>query len=151
LPLYEEQGEVTSLVTQLQISIRTPLKREVIYEIKSMKNGKAAGLDNIPAERLKFDSSKAANMLLPLFQEIWQKERFPKEWKEGIVIKIPKKGDLSLCNNWQGITLLVIISNILNKIILEHTMYVLENNLHNKQAGFCPNRSCIISLTLIEL
>jgi hypothetical protein len=65
-----------------------------------MKNRKTAGLDNIPAVILKLDISKAADMLLPLSQEIWQKERFP---KEGIIIKIPKKGDLSLCNNWRGI------------------------------------------------
>jgi RecB family exonuclease len=76
------------------------LKREVIYAIKSTKNGKAAGSDNIPAETLKFDPSKAADMLRPLFQGFWQRERFPKEWKEGIAIKIPKKRYLSLCNNW---------------------------------------------------
>jgi hypothetical protein len=102
-------------VPQLQVSVRTPSKREVIYAIKSMKNKKAAGLDNIPAKILKSDTSKAADMFLPLFQEIWQGERFPREWKEGIVIKITKKGDLSLCNNWQGITLQVVISKILKK------------------------------------
>jgi hypothetical protein len=39
-----------------------------------MKNRKAAGSDKIPAEILKLDSSKAADMFLPVFQEIWQKE-----------------------------------------------------------------------------
>jgi hypothetical protein len=62
--------------------------------------------------------------------------------KEEIVIKIPKKGDLSLCNNWQGITLLAVISKIFNKTIFERIMYALENNFCNKQAGFHPNRSC---------
>jgi hypothetical protein len=89
-PPYEEE-EVTHSVPQLQISIRTPLKRKVIYAIKSMKNGKVAGLNNIPAEILKLDSSKAADTLLLLFQEIWQRERFPKESKEGTVIQIPKE------------------------------------------------------------
>jgi hypothetical protein len=63
----------------------------------------------------KLDSSKAADKLFPLFEEIWLKERFPKESKEGRVIKIPKKGDLSLCINWQDI---VVISKICNKTIL---------------------------------
>jgi hypothetical protein len=70
---------VTHSVPQLQINVRTPSKREVIYAIKSMKNGKAAGSDNIPAELLKLYSLKAADMLLSLFQEIWQREIFPKE------------------------------------------------------------------------
>jgi hypothetical protein len=101
-----------------------------------MKIGKAAGSDNIPAEILKLDSSKAADMLLPLFQEICQKERFPKEWKEEIVIKIPKKGELSLCNNWWCTTLLVVISKIFYKIILDSIIQVfaLDNNVPEKQA-----------------
>jgi len=65
-----------------------------------MKNGKAAGADNIQAEVLKVDPYISADFLLPLFQDIWQTETFPKEWKEGIIVKVPKKGDLSQCRNW---------------------------------------------------
>jgi hypothetical protein len=83
-----------------------------------MKNGKAAGSDNILAEVLKADPYAMAD-LLPLFQDIWQKKKFPKELKEGIIIKVPKKADLSQCRNWRGITLLVVISKMFNKIILE--------------------------------
>jgi hypothetical protein len=90
-------------------------------------------------------------MLLPLFQEIWHREILPKEWKEEIVIKIPMKEDLSLCNNWQGITPLVVTSIIFNKIILERIMYALENNLRNKQAGFRPNRSCIDQIDTLSV
>jgi hypothetical protein len=75
-----------------------------------MKNGKAAGSDNIPAEVLKADPYATADILLPLFQDIWQKEKFPKEWKEGIIVKVLKKGDLSHCRNWRGVTLQVVIS-----------------------------------------
>jgi hypothetical protein len=62
-----------------------------------MKDGKTAGLDNIPGEVLKVDPHATAGILLPLFHDIWQQEKFPKEWKEGIIIKVPKKGDLSQC------------------------------------------------------
>ena len=60
--------------------------------VKTMKNGKAVGSDNILAEVLKADPHATADILLPLFQDIWQKEKLPKEWKEGIIIKVPKKG-----------------------------------------------------------
>jgi hypothetical protein len=49
---------------------------------------------------LKVDPNVAADMLLLLFQDIWKEEKFPKEWTEGIIVKISKKGDLSNCNNW---------------------------------------------------
>ena len=43
------------LPTELPISVRPPSKREIVNAIKAMKNGKAAGADNIPAEVLKLD------------------------------------------------------------------------------------------------
>jgi len=95
-----EREKMTSIPTELTISIKPPSKREIVNAIKAMKNGKAAGADNIPAEVLKADPYISAHILLPLFQDIWQKEMFPKEWKEGITIKVPKKGDLSQCTNW---------------------------------------------------
>jgi hypothetical protein len=49
---------------------------------------------------------------------------FPKDWKEGIILKIPKKGDYRNCNNWQGITLLVVISKSL------HSYYTGQNIMH---------------------
>jgi hypothetical protein len=64
-----------------------------------MKKGKAAGIDNIPAEILQVDPHLSAEMLYPLFPDIWKEERFPKDWKEGIIVKIPKKGDYRNCNN----------------------------------------------------
>jgi hypothetical protein len=45
-----EREEPANLPTELQISIRSPSKTEIVNAIKAMKNGKAAGADNIPAE-----------------------------------------------------------------------------------------------------
>nr|KAG5689968.1 hypothetical protein BaRGS_033649 [Batillaria attramentaria] len=42
----------------------------------------------------------AVNMLHSLFSKIWEKEEVPAQWKEGIVIKLPKKGDLRDCSNY---------------------------------------------------
>jgi hypothetical protein len=110
--------EPVSLPPELPVSIRLPLKRETVDAIKAMKNGKAAGPANITAEVLKADPYAMADTLLLLFQDIWHKEKFPKDWKEGIIIKVPKKGDLSQCRNWWCITLPVVISKVYNKIVL---------------------------------
>jgi hypothetical protein len=68
-------------------------------------------------------------MLYPLFLVIWNEELFPSDWKEGIVVTIPKKGDLGNCSNWWGITLLATVSKIFNKIILERIMEPLEKKI----------------------
>ncbi|VDO93938.1 unnamed protein product [Schistosoma curassoni] len=63
--------------------------------IGQIKSGKAAGPDNIPAEALKADVAVTERILHILFNKIWDEEQVPTDWKEGLLIKIPKKGDLS--------------------------------------------------------
>ena len=46
------------------------------------------------------DMETAVNMLQSLFSKIWEKEEVPAQWKEGIVIKLAKKGDLRECSNY---------------------------------------------------
>ncbi|VDP80321.1 unnamed protein product, partial [Schistosoma curassoni] len=74
--------------------------------IRQIKSGKAAGPDNIPAEALKADVAVTARILHILFNKIWDEEQVPTDWKGEILIKIPKKDDLSKCDNYRGITLL---------------------------------------------
>nr|KAG5698692.1 hypothetical protein BaRGS_022580 [Batillaria attramentaria] len=68
----------------------------------TLRNGKAAGPDEIPAEAIKADTETAVNMLHSLFSKIWEKEEVPAQWKEGIVIKLPKKGDLRTAATTEG-------------------------------------------------
>ena len=68
----------------------------------TLRSGKAAGPDEIPAEAIKAD----IEMLNSLFSKIWEKKEVPVEWKEGIIIKLPKKGDLRDCSNYRVIMLL---------------------------------------------
>ncbi|VDP56652.1 unnamed protein product, partial [Schistosoma margrebowiei] len=72
--------------------------------VRQIKNGKAAGPDNIPAEALKSDTELTTNTLYLPFRKIWEEEQVPMDWKEEHLVKIPKKGDLSKCENYRGIT-----------------------------------------------
>ena len=60
----------------------------------TLVNEKAAGPDEIPAEAIKAHIETAGNMLYSLFIKIWEKEEAPAHWKEGIIIKLPKKETL---------------------------------------------------------
>ncbi|VDP46378.1 unnamed protein product [Schistosoma margrebowiei] len=86
--------------------------------IRQIKNGKAARPDNIPAEALKSDIGVTTNMRYPLFKKIWEEEQVPMDWKEGHLVKIPKKGYLSKCENNRDITLLSIPGKVFNRVLL---------------------------------
>lgn len=92
--------------SDLLIVCDAPSKEEIHKAAKQLRNGKSTGPDNIPAKALKADVETSVEMLYPLFQDIWEKEKVPSEWKEGQLIKLPKKGDLASCSNYRDIRLL---------------------------------------------
>ena len=114
---------------QLEVNANPPTKAEVSKAIKSLKSGKAAGPDGIPPEALKADVQTSTEMIHPLLMKIWEREQIPEEWKKGYLVKLPKKGDLSSCNNWQGIMLFSVPSKILTRIILERLKKALDKTL----------------------
>ena len=54
------------------------------------------------SEAIKADIETAVNMLYSHFSKIWEKEEVPAQWKEGIIIKLPKKGDLRAAGTIEG-------------------------------------------------
>ena len=59
-----------------------------------------------------------------------------------LIVKLPKKGNLSLCKNWRGITLLPITSKVFSRVILNGVSTALDPMLRKEQAGFRKGRSC---------
>jgi hypothetical protein len=96
-----------------------PTREEIKAAIMKHKNNRAAGVDRIPAKILKAGPSVTADILFQLFQAIWENEKYPDEWKEGVIAKFPKMGNLKHCNRWRGIRILSVFSKKLALIILE--------------------------------
>jgi len=136
---------------QLPINIDVPSKEEIRQAIKLVKNGKAAGKDNIPGEALKADLETSTEILYHLFQKVWKTEQIPQDWKDGFIVKIPKKGDLSDCKNYRGITLLSIPGKVFNRIILERLRAAIDSNLRDEQAGFRKDRSCTDQIATLRI
>ena len=126
----------------LNVTVNPPSKAEIERALKQLKYGKATSPDDIPPEALKTDPKTTSAMLHPLFLQIWETERVPTEWKNGYLVKLPKKGDLRLCKNWRGIMLLSVPSKVFCRIILERLKHALDRKLRCEQAGFRKDKSC---------
>ncbi|VDP46613.1 unnamed protein product [Schistosoma curassoni] len=137
--------------TDLPIDVDPPAIEEVSMATRQVKGGKASGPDNIPAEALEADVAATARILHILFNKIWDEQQVPTDWKEGLLVKIPKKGDLSNSDNYRGITLLSIPGNVFNRVLLNRTKDSVDAQLRDKQAGFLKDRSCTDQIATLRI
>ena len=137
LPTIEEDDPVIDLNTD------PPSKDEIKKTIKALKKNKAPGVDSIQAELLQANTDLSAEILCDFMRNIWNSENIPNQWQKGLIVKIPKKGDLGTCDNWRGITLLSIPSKIFTKILLNRIENEIDKKLREEQAGFRRNGGCI--------
>ena len=96
----DEPADPPPVTDDLNIDTSPPTEAEVRNAIKAMKSGKAPGVNSIHTEMLKADLSTATRVLTNLFDTIWDKETIPSDWGKGLIIKIPKKGNLQVCDNF---------------------------------------------------
>ena len=150
-PPPEDPPDIQPAEYDLDINCDPPSIEEIESAIKKQKSGKAAGSDYIPPEALKTDIKTASLALHSLFVKIWEQEKSPKDWKEGHLIKLPKKGDLSNCNNYRGIMLLSVPSKVLSRVLLERMKDEVDSKLREEQAGFRRGRSCADQIAVLRI
>ena len=81
--------------------------------------------------------------LTSIFNNSILTERFPNEWKNGIITPIPKPGSLTTKSNWRPITILNTVGKIMEKVVHYQTSLYLQYHeiLNDNQHGFRRNFS----------
>lgn len=141
-------------------SINTPVESLFLYPtdvmevghlIKELKNGSAPGLDGCTSLLLKSIASSISEPLVQLFNLSLASGTFPDVWKTGVVSPIHKEGSKSTPSNYRPISLLSIISKLLEKIVNKRVVQFLESNslISNNQFGFRCNRSTEDAVVLL--
>ena len=65
-------------------------------------------------------------MLEQLFSVIWQEEIVPRQWRDGLIVTIFKKGDREDPGNYRGITLLSVVGKVFCKILNNRLVQCLD-------------------------
>ena len=128
------------------------LREEVEAAIKSLKKGKSAGVDNIPAELVRAGGDDMITVLTNICSKIWQTGEWPTPWTQSLIITLPKKGNLQWCENYRTISLISHPSKVMLKVILNRLKPQAEQIIAEEQAGFRAGRSTteqIFSLRII--
>ena len=85
------------------------------------------------------------DLLHQLFKVVWHEETVPKQWREGLIVNLFKKGDKEDPGNYRGITLLSVVGKVFCKVINNRLVQYLDcgGKLHEGQTGFRVGRSCM--------
>ena len=78
-----------------------------------------------------------------LFVVVWEEEEVPKEWRNSLLVPVPKKGDLKKCDNWRGSSLLDIMGKLFDKVLQRRLQELAEELLSDLQCDFCSGRECV--------
>ncbi|XP_071153457.1 uncharacterized protein [Mytilus edulis] len=107
---------------ELGISIEPPTISEIVAVVKTLKNGKTPGSDNLNAELTKTDPILAANTLQPIFHKIWKELIVPTEWDKAIDwVMRQTTADIPRGIRWRTFTILEDLDFADDIAMLSHT------------------------------
>ena len=111
---------------------------EVSQYLNSLKSRKTGGINQIPAFIYKILEPLILNPLTHIINLSLKENDFPDIWKKALVIPIHKSGQPTLPNNYRPISLLPILSKVLEKIINHQIREYLDCNqlIAPRQFGF---------------
>ena len=102
------------MITHLEPDI---LECEVKWVLESITTDKASGGDGIPAELFQILRDDAVKVLHSVWQQIWNTQQWPQDWKRSIFIPIPKKGNPKESSNYHTIAFILHASKVMLKIL----------------------------------
>ena len=123
-------------------------EEEISELLHNLNPAKSTGLDGVSANMLKSTTTSIAASLTKLFNMSIATGCFPKDWKRARITPIFKSSDSSLPKNYRPISILPIVSKLLERHV--HSLvfrHLLESHpVSPFQWGFMPRRSTTSAL-----
>ena len=131
-------NESVNIIENIEI---TP--EEVLEVCKTININKASCVDNLSCEILRDAFMIIPTKLCKLFNVSIDTAIIPPDWKIAKVTPLPKAGNSNLVSNYRPISLLPLLSKLIEKIIHKRIYTYLDdyNLLDHRQGGFRPKYS----------
>ena len=114
--------------------------------LRNLDNNKAHGPDEIPARLLTETAYQIAPSLCLLFNKSLKCGIVPREWKIANVVPIHKKGDKDHVENYRPISLLSLVSKVLERCVFISIKEHAFSQINSCQHGFISGKSCVTQL-----
>ncbi len=123
-----------------------PKEEEVLKALKQLNKNGAPGVDGVTAGEIR-ESEEMQKILVETIQVAWQTGKVPREWTEAKLVAIPKKSGAVEWNEHRGITLLVVASKVLTRLMLTRLATV---PLADWQFGFRRGRDATMAVAVVR-
>ena len=119
--------------------------------ISTMKNSPSRGSDGLCIRVIKLSFNSISHVLLHLVNSCLISNVIPEAWKHSLVHPIPKSGDPADPSNYRPISIIPVISKIVERAVQRQLYYYLSSNhlLSPSQHGFRPRHSTETALTCV--
>ena len=119
-------------------------------ELKILKTHKSAGIDNLPPLLLRDSASVISKPISHIINLSLTSGKIPTEWKSAKVIPLHKSGKTTKTDNYRPISILPVLSKILERAVQRQLLYYLEECklLSPYQFGYRKKRSTELATTL---
>ena len=123
-------------------------EEDVTKALKNLKTDKSPGIDGIHPRPLKELAEVLSKPITIIFQKSISTGQLPKDWLDAVVSPIYKKGERFLAENYRPVSLLCIISKVLESIVTPQIINHIKNNklATSRQHGFTTGRSTTTNL-----
>jgi hypothetical protein len=116
-------------------------KEEILAQLKDLNISKAPGPDGLSTRVLKECREELAGPLQVLFNQCMETAQLPINWKQANVVPIHKKGNRTDASNYRPVSLLPIISKVLERCVLNKILDAITPQISKLQHGFMKGRS----------
>jgi len=146
---HQSSGDIThpstneSTSTLASISI-TP--EDVFQCLSNLDTTKVNGIDGMSAKVLRYCAGPLTPLVYHLFVLCIESCSLPAEWRTHLIVPIHKCGSKNNIKNYRPISLLCLLSKVLEKLIHQHVITFLSKSFSAAQFGFIPGRSSITYL-----
>ena len=119
---------------------------EIIQAVKEMKENKAVGIDDVPAEFLKALGVEGNKQLVGLCKKMYDEGVWPEDFTKVVMIPLQKKTRAEECEDYRTISLISHASKIMLKVLTKRIAARATGFIGKNQFGFrkgCGTRDAI--------
>ena len=114
-----------------------PIRRtEVEIRVGKLKNGKAAGKDEVTGEMIKGGGYRVVDLIWNPCNMAFESGVVAEDWRSAVIVPLYKgNGEVTECSNYKSITVISVVGKIYARILVDIVRKVTDGFTNDEKGG----------------